>query len=232
MYNLHEIAYDTPGFVWEISTYPDLVCICGLQELIEDADKLLMLHNKLQLISYDQLGDFSVSPLIIKHTLFVEKPCMCMLHERKLTTTHLKMFRECVRKIPSLKKTTCPLVTDKEKAIIKAIKEEIPTIKLVFCWNHIFRDIRTWCHKHGAPSSDIAVYVADVQRLFHLPTADDYQKTLEELKKDWDAAFEEYYMQEIHCDVELSVGRWVLEKINVYNPYSGVTNNQSEGFNR
>lgn len=26
-YNLHEIAYDTPDFVWKISTYPDLVCI-------------------------------------------------------------------------------------------------------------------------------------------------------------------------------------------------------------
>lgn len=198
----------------------------------------MMLHDKFQLISYDTtflLGDFYVSPLIIKQTIFEQKPCipvMFMLHERKLTTTHLEMFRECVRKIPSLKKTSCPMVTDKEKAIIKAIKEEIPTLELLFCWNHIFRDIRTWCHKHGAPASDIAVYVADVQRLFHLATADEYEEQLHKLKKDWDAAFEDYYMKEIHCDVGLSVGRWVLEDKNVYNPYSGVTNNQSEGFNR
>ena len=31
LYNIHELAYDTPGFVWKITTFPDLVCICGLQ---------------------------------------------------------------------------------------------------------------------------------------------------------------------------------------------------------
>lgn len=39
-------------------------------------------------------------------------------------------------------------------------------------------------------------------------------------------------MKEIHPDVLESVGRWVLEKYSVYNPYSGVTNNQSESMNR
>ena len=29
-----------------------------------------------------------------------------------------------------------------------------------------------------------------------------------------------------------SIGRWVLEKYHAYNPYSGITNNQSEGLNR
>ena len=27
-------------------------------------------------------------------------------------------------------------------------------------------------------------------------------------------------------------GRWVLQLLNLYNPYSGVTNNQSESFNK
>ena len=27
------------------------------------------------------------------------------------------------------------------------------------------------------------------------------------------------------------MGRWVLEKLGIYNPYSGITTNQSEGFN-
>jgi hypothetical protein len=31
--------------------------------------------------------------------------------------------------------------------------------------------------------------------------------------------------------VSTSLGRWVLEDLNVYHPYSGVTNNQSESFN-
>ena len=126
LFNLHEIAYDVPGFIWKISTYPDLVCICGLQEVIEDADRILILAHESQLLSYDtifQLGDFYVSPFIIRHSLFVQMPCipvMFMIHERKFTVTHQEMFRECIKRIPSLKKSRCSLVTDKEKAIINA----------------------------------------------------------------------------------------------------------------
>jgi len=91
LFNLHEIAYDIPGFVWKINTYPDLVCVCGLQEVVQDVDRVLMLDSSSQLLSYDttfQLGDFYVSPLIVRHTLFREKPCipaMFLIHERKLT---------------------------------------------------------------------------------------------------------------------------------------------------
>ena len=69
-----------------------------------------------------QLGDFYVSPLIFRHTIFEEKPCipaMFLIHERKYTETHQEMFRECVARIPALKKATCPIVTDKEQAISK-----------------------------------------------------------------------------------------------------------------
>ena len=105
-------------------------------------------------------------------------------------------------------------------------------MKLLYCWNHIFRDVRNWCHKHGSPSSDTSVYVTDVQQPFHSSSEEMYEKKLQELKSEWDAVFEEYYMQEIHRDVGVSIGRWILEEKCVYNPYSGVTNNQSEGFNR
>ena len=29
----------------------------------------------------------------------------------------------------------------------------------------------------------------------------------------------------------MSIGRWILENLGIYNPYSGITTNQSEGFN-
>ena len=48
----------------------------------------------------------------------------------------------------------------------------------------------------------------------------------------WDAQFEEYYTKEIHPDSIHSTARWRLEQLDIYNPYSGVTNNQSESLNR
>ena len=35
-------------------------------------------------------------------------------------------------------------------------------------------------------------------------------------------------MKEINPEVSNSLGRWVLEKYSIYNPYNGVMNNQSE----
>lgn len=128
-------------------------------------------------MSYDttfQLGDFYVSPLIFRHTLFKEipyMPVMFLIHERTFMETHQEMFKECVKCIPSLKKVSCPLVTDREKGIVNAI---ISAVKLIFCWNHVFRDIQLWCRKHGAPKVDIAVYSDDLFELFHSQSEKEY----------------------------------------------------------
>lgn len=39
LYNLHEISYDTPDFIWKITTFPDLLCICGLKALLTEFDR-------------------------------------------------------------------------------------------------------------------------------------------------------------------------------------------------
>ena len=136
LYNMHELAYDIPGFIRKITTYPDLVCVCGLQEILEEANKVLQLKSPSQLLSYDttfKLGDFYVSPLLFKHMLFKEAPCipaMFLIHERKYTETHIEVFRECIACIPTLKKAKCPIVTDREKAIVNAVKESLPVATL------------------------------------------------------------------------------------------------------
>lgn len=113
LYNLHEVAYDVSGYMWKITTYPDLTCVFGMQELLEELDKVLLLKCDNQILSYDttfQLGDFYVSPFIFRHTLFVENPCipvMFLLHERKLTTTHKEFFTELRTRVPSLSKCAC-----------------------------------------------------------------------------------------------------------------------------
>jgi len=137
---MHELAYDIPWFYLE--NQPDLVCICGLQELLEELDRVLLLDPHSQLLSYDtfQLGDFYVSPLLFRHTLFKELHCvpaMFLLHERKFADTHRDLFKECVKQIPSLKKVKCPLVTDREKAILNAAASEVPNLPVLHCWNHI-----------------------------------------------------------------------------------------------
>ena len=59
-----------------------------------------------------------------------------------------------------------------------------------------------------------------------------YTTRLAQYQCRWDAQFEEYYTKEINPDSIHSTARWRLEQLVIYNPYSGVTNNQSESLNR
>ena len=153
--------------MWRITTYPDLVCVFGMPEVLEELDRVLLLKSESQLLSYDttfQLGDFYLSPFNFCHTLFAEKPCipaMFLLHEQKLTTTHHEFFNELCNRIPSLHSSKCPIVTDREQSILNAISSSLPNVPLVHCWNHIFRDIHFWLQAQRVPSNDISVYLDD-----------------------------------------------------------------------
>ncbi len=61
LYNVHELAYDLEDFVKIITTYPDLIIICGLNKLITELKSILQTDSECpQLLSYDttfQLGD-------------------------------------------------------------------------------------------------------------------------------------------------------------------------------
>ena len=102
LYNLHEIACDvgTDNFVRKVITIPDLACVCGLKEVLSEADKAILLNEIGQLLSYDttfMLGDFYVSLLLFRHTVFVENPSiptLFLIHEKRC----LKVIRYCSKK--------------------------------------------------------------------------------------------------------------------------------------
>ena len=109
IYNLHELAYDLNGYVKLITTYPDLVVICGLDKLIEELDFTLQMDSERpQLLSYDttfQLGDFYLSPLLYRHTLFSHSPvipALFLIHERKFQTTHEIFMQSVAKLVPTL----------------------------------------------------------------------------------------------------------------------------------
>ena len=53
MYNLHELAYGVSGYIQKIVTYPDLVCVCGTDEIIQEMNRVLLLNENGKLLSYD-----------------------------------------------------------------------------------------------------------------------------------------------------------------------------------
>ena len=126
IYNLHELAYDLENYVKVITTYPDLVVICGLDQIIKELNLVLQLEShQPQLLSYDttfQLGDFYVSPLLFRHNFFSTSPVipvLFLIHERKYKRIHEEFMQLVAKVVPSLVngKKLIPLVTDEETGI-------------------------------------------------------------------------------------------------------------------
>ena len=237
LYNLHELAIDMPDFIHEIKTHPDLVCICGQKAMFQELDRVLLLDSPSpQLLTYDttfQLGDFYISILTFRHTIFKEAPVMpaaFLIHERKFQSSHEELLTICTKFARSLKTTTHPVVTDEEKVIVNAINNNLPCAPHLQCWNHLLRDVQRWLRGHGATGDDVSVYLSDLRDLFHQPTEVEYRNVLTKLTQKWSAPLREYYTNEIAPDIT-SITRWAIQPHGVYHPYSGVTNNQAEGMN-
>ena len=237
LYNLHELAADLPDFIHTIRTHPDLICVCSSKQLLEELDRVLLVQSPIpQLLSYDttfQLGDFYLSTLAFRHTLFKEAPVIpvaFLIHERKLQACHEELFNICCKLVPSLKKNKKPIVTDDEQAYVNTIRMHLPGAPHLRCWNHVLRDAKRWLRSHGAPAADVSVYLTDMRELFHLPEEEEYSQKLDEMAEKWSAPFLDYYKKHVHPDIE-SIARWAIEPHGVYDPFSGVTNNQAEGLN-
>lgn len=210
LYNLHELAYDLGDFVYKITTFPDLVVICGLKSILFEVDRIIMVKSQHSvLLSYDttfKLGDFYLSPILFKHVLFVDAPVMpaaFLVHERKFQGVHEEFMSFISVMIPSLSKLKepVPIVTDNEVGICQAIDKCLPGVHRLQCWNHLINSVKMWLCSHGAKPVEIPIYISHLRQLFHQETEDMYLQKLEEYCADWSKAFLDYYMQNIHENV-------------------------------
>ena len=110
------------------------------------------------------------------------------MHERKLVQTHEELFHIIHEQVPSLRRlSNIPMVTDGEKAIITAVRNKLPNINLMRCWNHIIGDIQSWLKQHGEKATDLSFYCDDVRQLFQATSETEYNKLLTKVK--WDNLF-------------------------------------------
>ena len=133
------------------------------------------------------------------------------------------------KEVPEIEGT--PLVTDGEANIIKAISKRLPQVHHLRCWNHLQSGARYWLRKHGATTSDCTVYIRDLKELLMSPSEEVYRRKYTAISQRWSQPFLEYFNHQIDPEVTFAAGRWILEPLGIYNGYSGVTTNQSEGFN-
>ena len=125
-------------------------------------------------------------------------------------------------------------VVDREPAITNALESMLPNATVLHCWNHIKRDVRYWLISHKTPTERIPSYTNDIDRLLKCSDEEELLSVEQEITDEgkWSAAFTTYYQSKIRPDICKYSGKWILEGTGFYDPYSGITNNASESFNK
>ena len=236
VYNLLELAYHLPETVWKIDLYPDLACVVGIEDLLQELNNALASKNQ-TVLQYDttfNLGDYYVSPLIFRHNIYDQNPSIpvaFLIHDRKYQDVHEMFFRTLKDKIPNLKRKDFVAVVDREIGISRAFQNIFPHSKIVHCWNHIKRDIRTWLRDHGASSAEIGVYINDVVKIMQTDSIEDMDLRFTALSSKWSQSMVSYFDENLRSSIENHAAKFILEPLGLYDPFSGVTNNASESIN-
>ncbi len=79
-----------------------------------------------------------------------------------------------------------------------------------------------------AKKLDQSFYIDQVKQILKCCTREEADKLCKKLSLRWDPVFLDYYNSYILPELD-QMGRWTLEKLNCYNPFSGITTNQAEG---
>lgn len=239
IYNLTVLAHDLKGYITEITVYPDLKCFFGLSDLMFEFNRLLQMKSKFVLYcSYDttfKLGDFYLTPMVFRHVLFEESPVIplaFMLHKRKYQTLHEDFLRHLTRHIPSLQKSMVPIITDREHSITNAIKNVLPNSQILYCWNHFKQDVTRWLQRDRETlQNEVKIYLSHIEEILMSTTEEEFHENIARFSPMWSEAFVTYFTKYIRNDIQNHAGRWLIEPLNIYNPYSGITNNSAESMN-
>jgi hypothetical protein len=164
----------------------------------------------------------------------VPVPLIYYWHEKKTQETHDEFFR-FIEKHFSIIETKGFLVTDCEDGFRNAIREQLPTVLLIRCWNHLYASIERWLTQNGRKANDIAMYLESTQELFLQDTKEKFDAMLLKKKNGfttsldhvvpaWDLDYANYFTKNVLIDKEAiakySVLKWLGE---YFTNKSGIT---------
>ncbi|RWS24903.1 uncharacterized protein B4U80_13156 [Leptotrombidium deliense] len=221
---------------------PEFIVIFGHPTAVQLGNRLLKENcqdNTLpQLLSYDttfEVGHFYLSILVMRNTELESDPIfpiMFMLHEKKSTDTHTLMWNIIMRNLWLDKfGENTPLITDRELAIVRAIKYAYPKANHLFCENHIIRDIQLYVKRCKGTKDDIAAYKHHIRLLYDSKSEEEFDELLEEFKLKWSQPFIEYFDKNLKNHLKTNCCFFNTSRFAAFSNNKSPTNNISESIN-
>ena len=146
MYHLcHQLKFNNRkgeplDFIRKFSVHPNVIVQMIGQPIIKELETALKLSTEPVTLHYDtvfNMGDFYLSTLIFKHTMFKNSPVLpfgFLVHTRRYQVDHMQ-FMEAIRQLsPILASKRIIIVSDREFNFSSVF----PLAQQVYCWNKIF----------------------------------------------------------------------------------------------
>lgn len=202
-------------FVKQIQVFPSLQVLLADTSVLEFAKLILKeswYNDSLpQLLNYDttfNLGDTYVSVLIMRN-IFMEKdplfPVVYLLHDFKTEEAHKYLWRFAWDKLEMAKYCEkIPVATDREKAIVNAIKDIAPNVHLIHCQNHIISDVRQWIQKHIKDTQTENGIRRQIEALLEQDNVYNWDHLYNKYYKTWPRPFAEYFEKHVVEDLRIS----------------------------
>jgi hypothetical protein len=80
------------------------------------------------------------------------------------------------------------------------------------CWNHTINAVKAWLRKHGATSAEIPVYISQLRDMLNQSSMSEYEDKLQEFQVLWSVPFSQYYMTDIHPEVNIHIHLIVVHR--------------------
>jgi len=228
---IHELAYQLEGYVWSITTFPNLLISFGCPRFSEEIAR----SCEDILISYDttiNLGDLYMSFVVIKADYLVEEPSIPLgfiIHDRKCETVHEEFLHQFSQRFKPRARCKVVIVTDGDDALSNAVEKVCPASWThVTCWIHILTDVEVWLKRVHASDAEIQRYKRNVQEVLQCYTLAELTIKEDTFRSKWSTAFVTYYDVHISKRIRRSFSGYLLE---VGLKGSSVTTNMSESLN-
>lgn len=228
---LHELAYNLNGFINSLHVSPKFYCILSSKELTEHLEAILQVNaNSSDIVQFSYCTSYEFDGLVLSslsftHVSFDGRPAIpshFIIHEKDDSTFHEELFRTVLDQVPSLKTIVSPIVTEADPVKDNCIAEMGLKMVPVSSWKETIVLAKEWLYANGANQQEVATGLDDMRKLMSHESVEKYEEGLLQCREHWGESLQEYYATNIDPMVRAKLGRWLLDKWNFFNPYTGV----------
>ena len=234
---LHELAYNLNGFVNHVQIAPTFQCVIAVKDFADHLEAVLqssIAMNETVLFSYCssyEIGGLILSPLLYSHIAFDGKPAVpshFVIHEKNDVTLHQEFFRIIQNQAPSFKTIEAPIITEGDLLKDNCIQEMGLNLTPIASWKAVVLQAKEWLYENGATQQEVATGLDDMRKLMSSESLEKYEEGVEKCKEHWGASLQEYYAVNIDPAVRAKLGRWLLDRWGIFNPYTGVNDGRND----